>query len=103
MTHDPNDFDHDGFWRKVRRFARRLPFALDIVAAYFAMLDPRTPLLAKATIAAALAYFVMPADAIPDLVPLGFTDDGAVISIALATVSAHIRPEHFRRAEDALG
>jgi uncharacterized membrane protein YkvA (DUF1232 family) len=95
-------FDDDSFWRKVRRFAGRLSFVRDAVAMCFAMRDPRTPPLAKATIAAALAYFVVPTDALPDLAPLGFTDDAAVVATALATVRAHVTRAHYRRADEWL-
>src|SRR3546814_16423891 len=68
-----------GFWRKIARVAGRVPFADEAVAAYFCALDPTTPGRVKATILAALAYFVLPADMVPDIVAgLGFTDDATV-------------------------
>ena len=52
---------------------------------------------------AAVAYFVLPLDAIPDIVPLlGFTDDAAVVTAALAAVASHMRPEHRNRARETL-
>ncbi len=58
---------------------------------YFCMIDVQTPLQAKAIIAGALAYFLSPADAIPDaIVGVGFTDDASVIATALVTVSTHV-------------
>jgi uncharacterized membrane protein YkvA (DUF1232 family) len=51
----------------------------------------------------ALAYFVMPADLMPDILPLiGFSDDAAVIAAALAAVTRSIKPEHRERARVAL-
>src|SRR5690606_13304528 len=55
-----------GFWPKFRRVARRIPFAEDLLAAYYAAIDPKTPFSVRATLFGALAYFVMPADLIPD-------------------------------------
>ena len=44
---------------------------------------------------AALGYFVLPVDVIPDFVlGLGFTDDIAVLTAAITAVSAHITPAH---------
>jgi uncharacterized membrane protein YkvA (DUF1232 family) len=64
------------FWPKFRRVARRLPFAEELLAAYFCAVDRRTPLHVKAVLMGALAYFVMPTDLIPDFVAgLGYTDD----------------------------
>ena len=43
----------------------------------------------------ALAYFVLPFDAIPDVLPvLGFTDDAAVLASTIKLVASHILPEH---------
>jgi uncharacterized membrane protein YkvA (DUF1232 family) len=57
----------------------------------------------RVTLFAALAYFVMPADLIPDIViGLGFTDDAAVLAAALKTLAGHIRPRHREQARQAL-
>ena len=51
----------------------------------------------------ALAYFVLPFDVIPDMMPvLGFTDDAAVLATAFKLVSSHIRPEHRDAAKQAI-
>ena len=91
------------FWRKTRRVAARLPFAQDLLAAYYCAFDRATPLQVKATLAAAIAYFVLPFDAIPDVLPvLGFTDDAAVLAIAIKLVTGHILPVHRDAARNAL-
>jgi len=69
-----------GFWPKIRRVASKIPFAKDILAVYFSARDEETPLRSKGLMFAALAYFVLPTDAIPDFIAgLGFTDDAAVL------------------------
>jgi len=93
----------EGFWRKVRRVAGRVPFSEDVAAAWYCAMDSRTPSRVKGVILAALAYFVMPADMVPDIVAaLGFTDDAAVLTAALSYVGAHITPEHRAKAREAL-
>ncbi|MGH6718412.1 MAG: YkvA family protein [Alphaproteobacteria bacterium] len=88
---------------KIARNLHRIPFAEDALAAYFCATDRRTPAYAKAILAGALGYFVLPVDAIPDvIVGLGFTDDASVIAFALAALARHIRPEHRDRARDLL-
>ena len=83
------------FWEKAKRVAARLPFAEELLAAYYCALDRATPVQVKATLFAALAYFVLPFDVFPDLMPLvGFTDDAAVLLTALRLISSHLRPEH---------
>lgn len=93
----------DGLWRKLRRFAGRIPFAVDLVAAYYCARDPATPFRARAILIAAVAYFVLPIDAVPDaLTVIGFTDDAAVLAAAIGVAGAHITPAHREAARRAL-
>lgn len=92
-----------GFWPKIRRTAARIPFAGQALAAWYASQDPQTPMAAKGIMLGALAYFVMPLDAIPDVFAgIGFTDDAAVIAAVLATLGAHVKRRHHEQAEAAL-
>jgi uncharacterized membrane protein YkvA (DUF1232 family) len=92
-----------GFWSKFGRVAARLPFAEDFLAAYYCAFDRATPLQVRAALLAALAYFVLPFDFIPDLLPLvGYADDAAVLLTALRLVSSHMRDEHRAAARAAL-
>ena len=85
---------------KAKRYLRHLPLAQETVAMYFCMLDPKTPLWVKATVATALAYFILPLDAIPDLMPLvGLSDDAGVLATALTAISAYVTDEHRARAK----
>ena len=91
------------FWRKLRRVFAQIPFAEDLLAAYYCAFDHNTPLQVKATLVGAIAYFVLPVDAIPDVLPvLGFTDDAAVLATAIRLVANHISPLHREAARDAL-
>lgn len=57
----------------------------------------------KATLVAAIAYFVLPVDAIPDVLPvIGFTDDAAVLAAAIKLVASHMRPAHRQAARRKL-
>jgi uncharacterized membrane protein YkvA (DUF1232 family) len=91
------------FWHKARRVVAGLPFAEDLLAAYYCAFDHATPMPVKASLVGALAYFVLPFDAMPDVLPfVGFTDDAAVLLTALRMVGAHMRPEHRDAARAAL-
>lgn len=93
----------ENFWRTVKKAARHVPFMEEVVAAYYCALDRETPLRVKGILLAALGYFVLPADAIPDIIlGIGFTDDVAVLTAALAAVRAHIKPAHRLAAKEAL-
>jgi uncharacterized membrane protein YkvA (DUF1232 family) len=91
------------FWQKVKRLAGRLPFVEDLLTAYYCAFDQATPLQVKTALIGALAYFVLPFDIVPDMMPLlGFTDDAAILLTALRMVTAHVRPEHREAARRAL-
>ncbi|CAN5475082.1 YkvA family protein [soil metagenome] len=91
------------FWAKLKRVAVRLPFAEDLLAAYYCAFDRQTPRHVQAALLGAIAYFVLPFDFIPDMLPvLGFTDDAAILVTALRMVAGHITPEHRDAARAAI-
>ncbi len=90
------------FWVKLAKVAGKIPFAEDAAAAWYCAKDPKTPLRVKATLMAALAYFVVPTDVLPDwFAGLGYTDDAAVIAAAIGLAGRAIKPIH-RQAAKAL-
>jgi uncharacterized membrane protein YkvA (DUF1232 family) len=87
------------FTAKAKRYLRQMPLAHETVAMYFCLLDPATPIWVKATAGAALAYFILPLDAIPDFLPIvGLSDDAGVLAAAFTAIAAHITDEHRTRA-----
>ncbi|OAF16858.1 YkvA family protein [Bradyrhizobium neotropicale] len=91
------------FWRKLKRVVARLPFAEDLLAAYYCAFDRQTPRHVQASLLGALAYFILPFDFVPDMMPmLGFTDDAAVLATAIRLVAGHITNEHREAARAAL-
>ncbi len=91
------------FRTKARKVAASLPFAEDLLAAYYCAFDRSTPVQVKAALVAALAYFVLPFDVMPDIMPvLGFADDAAVLATALRMVANHIGDDHRRAARRVL-
>src|SRR5712691_6368472 len=91
------------FWIKLKRVALALPFAEDLLAAYYCAFDRQTPRHVQAALIGALAYFVLPFDVVPDMMPvLGFTDDAAVLATARKLVASHVRPEHRAAAQRAV-
>ena len=91
------------FWIKLKRVVGGLPFAEDLLAAYYCAFDKQTPRHVQVALLGAIAYFILPFDFIPDMMPiLGFTDDAAVLATAIRLVATHIRPEHRDAARAAL-
>ena len=97
-------FEPDGFLRKLRRFALRLgrPVVEQLYALYFLFQSPAVPKRAKLIIVGALVYFVSPIDSIPDiLLPFGFTDDIAVLTLAYTQLKAYLTEDILSRAQAA--
>jgi uncharacterized membrane protein YkvA (DUF1232 family) len=91
------------FWIKLKKVAAKLPFAEDLLAAYYCAFDKQTPRHVQAALLGAIAYFVLPFDFIPDMMPvLGFTDDAAILATAIRMVAGHITQEHRDAARTAL-
>jgi len=91
------------FWAKLKRVAQRIPFAEDLLAAYFCTLDPATPNRVRLVLLGAIAYFVMPFDFVPDILPvIGFADDAALLMAAIAQVAGAINESHREQARAAL-
>jgi len=91
------------FWRKVGKFAAQIPFAEDLLTAYYCAFDRRTPAHVRVALIGALVYFISPFDVFPDVLPIvGLTDDAAVLAGAIKLVWDQIKPEHRDAARDAL-
>ncbi|WP_105385650.1 YkvA family protein [Neorhizobium alkalisoli] len=91
------------FWPTFKRAARQVPFSRDLVAAYYCAVDRRTPARVRGVLLAALAYFVLPLDFVPDVFALvGFTDDVAVLAMAFRMIQGHIADRHYDAADEAL-
>ncbi|WP_137129363.1 YkvA family protein [Rhizobium sp. FY34] len=91
------------FWPTLKRAVRVVPFSRDVAAAYYCAMDPNTPRRVRGILLAALAYFVLPLDFLPDMfVMVGFTDDIAVLAAALRMIQSHINDSHYEAADRVL-
>jgi len=91
------------FWIKLKQVVAKLPFAEDLLAAYYCAFDRETPRHMQVALLGAIAYFILPFDFVPDMLPvLGFTDDAAVLATAIRMVATHITSEHRVAARAAL-
>jgi len=88
---------------KVRRTIGKVPFTRNAVAAFYAARDPATPTGVKAAVMAALAYFIVPVDMVPDFIAaLGYTDDATVFYGAWRLLAPHLKPQHETKAREFL-
>jgi len=100
-----SDYSESSFWEKVKRYAKAAGREVVEKALwlYYAAQRPETPKWAKTAIYGALAYFILPFDAIPDFAPvIGYTDDLGVLATALLTVSQYVSDDVKAQAEEKL-
>lgn len=89
-------FTETGFWHKLKLYARTAGREVveKALLLFYAMQEEDAPAWAKATIAGALGYFIVPLDAITDLTPaVGYADDLGVLVLALAAVARYINDD----------
>ena len=102
---EQHGYSDSSFWDKLKHFA--LSAGKEVIEKalwlYYAAQRPETPKWAKTAIYGALAYFISPIDAIPDITPLvGFTDDLGALAAAIAMTSAYINEDVKAKASQKL-
>lgn len=103
VTNEEAEHVERDFWEKFRSAAGRIPFSEDLVAAFYCARDPETPTRVRGILLGALAYFILPADLIPDIITgFGFTDDATVLATAISIVGGHINASHRSKAKETL-
>ncbi len=89
---------------KIKRYGRLagLKTVHAVLILYYASLDKGVPAKDRLMIMAALGYFILPVDLIPDMLPLGFTDDMAALTFVLRTIWGNLTPSVFEKAKAKL-
>lgn len=98
---NPQPTTESSVWRKLKRHSGRLGQELveTTLKLYYSARDEQTPAWARTVIYGALVYFLVPLDAIPDFLPIGYTDDLSTLLAAIATVGIYVKPDHKRKAK----
>ncbi|RKY92981.1 MAG: DUF1232 domain-containing protein [Ignavibacteriae bacterium] len=97
---EDEEYVEENLWAKLEKSGKKISFAKDIVALYNFMKDPLVRWHRKAIVIAALIYFIVPLDTIPDLTPFfGYLDDLGVITALLKYLGSELMsyyPAGFR-------
>jgi uncharacterized membrane protein YkvA (DUF1232 family) len=100
-----DQYSEFSFWDKLTQFSRLAGYEVVEKALwlYYAADRAETPKWAKATVYGSLAYFVMPADIVADFLPIaGYSDDLAVLTLALTTISFYVDRSVKKRTAETL-
>ncbi|MEZ5482797.1 MAG: DUF1232 domain-containing protein [Porticoccaceae bacterium] len=103
--YNPKPFSPNALWAKLSSVATRLGHETveKILWLYYASQRQETPKWAKTVVFSALAYFILPTDAIPDFIPVsGYADDIAAITAAVTTLAAYIDSDVKKKTEEKL-
>lgn len=93
------------FWEKIKGYAKTAGMKVVYAALLlqYMMKSNGVPLKTKLIISAALGYFILPVDFIPDFAPmLGFADDLAVLLLVLRHMASNVTPEIKSQAREHL-
>ena len=96
MQGSPQNYSEQSFWNKIPTLATQVgkEAVEKILLLFYAAQRPETPLWAKTVIYGALAYLILPADVIPDIIPVtGYVDDLGTVAAALSTIALYINSE----------
>jgi uncharacterized membrane protein YkvA (DUF1232 family) len=89
-------YSERGFWSKLKHYAKAAGWEVveKALLLFYAAQEEKAPKWAKATIAGALGYFIVPLDAIADITPaVGYADDLGVLALAVAAVATYINDD----------
>ena len=85
------EYVDENLWNKLEKSGKRISFAKDLLALYRYMKDPLVKWYRKAIVVAALIYFIVPIDTIPDMTPFfGYLDDLGVITALLKYLGSEL-------------
>jgi len=103
--YQPKSFSESKLLKKVKDVARSAGMIViyPVMVLFYLFKDPNVPISAKSIIAAALAYFIFPADSIPDVTPIiGFSDDLGILLMSIAQLAKYITPEIMEKTRNKL-
>ncbi len=94
------EFVEENLWMKLEKAGKKISFAKDVLALFNYIKDPAVVWYRKAIVVAALVYFIVPVDAIPDITPFfGYLDDLGVIAALLKYLGHELQayyPANYR-------
>ena len=100
-----DNYSEEGLWSKITGNFKKVGANLlyKVLQLFYVAKNPNVPMKIRAAMIAPLGYFISPVDLIPDLTPVvGYSDDAAVIAMAIAFAHAYIDDNIRRQAKNTL-
>ena len=93
-------YDPNALFEKIKKVAKKagVKIVYAVLILYYATLDKDIPVKDRLLILAALGYFILPVDLIPDALPGGFADDMAALVFVLKQVWGTLPPSTMQKA-----
>lgn len=93
-------YNPESLFSKIKKFAKKagIKTVYLVLILYYAALDKDIPVKDRLMVIAALGYFILPFDIIPDALPGGFADDAAALLYVAKHIWKNISNETFRKA-----
>lgn len=97
-------FNVNSLFEKIGSFAKKagVTAIYNALLLYYSSMDKNMPTQDRVIILAALGYFILPVDLIPDLIPGGLVDDGAALSWAVKKVWNNVSDQTKAQAKRRL-
>ena len=99
------DFEPSGFleWAKSNAKSAGKKVIEKGLMSFHVAVDPKTPAPSRMILFSALAYLVLPVDAVPDFIPVaGFADDLAALTAAIVAIASNVKVRHLRSARERM-
>lgn len=97
-------YNPSSLFDKIKKYAKKagVKTVYVILILYYASFDKSLPVKDKLMVIAALGYFILPLDLIPDTLPGGFTDDVTAALYVVRHIWNNISDETFMKARQKL-
>jgi len=99
---DTKKFSEINLFKKIGQVAKNAGIIViyPALVLYYLFKDKSVPTSSKTIIITALAYFIFPADAIPDITPvIGYSDDLGVLYVTVSQLIKYITPDILQKVK----
>ena len=100
-----SSFSESKLFKKISKVAKSAGIVViyPALTLFYLFKDKNVPGSSKAIILAALAYFIFPADTIPDITPIvGYSDDLGILYVSLMQLKKYITPDILEQVKEKI-